>query len=124
MIFFKYSFTSSQSTSIQNSGFDSSEEQPLADVLGNEGSDDDGDLPMSEPGDGSNAPHLRDSQLLLIPARASGVAMYIDLHGHASKRGCFIYGNYFEDEDTQVTCFLVALVFCCIVFYFVSPPVM
>ncbi|BFZ00186.1 hypothetical protein BsWGS_03224 [Bradybaena similaris] len=94
--------------SFQNSGFDSSEEQPLTDVPGNEGSDDDGDLRMSEPGDGSNAPHLRDAQLLLIPARASGVAMYIDLHGHASKRGCFIYGNYFEDEDTQVENILFA----------------
>lgn len=76
--------------------------------LGNEGSDDEGggegDLDFLEggDGDGSNAPHLRDPALLNIPPHASGVAIYVDLHGHASKRGCFIYGNYFENEDIQV----------------------
>lgn len=26
----------------------------------------------------------------------------MDLHAHAQKRGCFIYGNHFDDFDAQV----------------------
>merc|ERR550534_100434 len=31
---------------------------------------------------------------------------YIDLHGHASKRGIFIYGNHFKDTRQQTECLL------------------
>jgi hypothetical protein len=27
----------------------------------------------------------------------------MDLHAHAGKRGCFIYGNHFESFEQQVT---------------------
>jgi len=33
--------------------------------------------------------------------KESGIAFYVDLHAHATKRGCFIYGNYFRDETEQ-----------------------
>ncbi|XP_059837724.1 cytosolic carboxypeptidase-like protein 5 isoform X2 [Hypanus sabinus] len=37
-----------------------------------------------------------------IPPHESGIAYYVDLHGHASKRGCFMYGNCLPSESNQV----------------------
>ena len=36
----------------------------------------------------------------------SGLFMYIDIHGHASKRGIFMYGNYFDDTETKTDALL------------------
>lgn len=35
-----------------------------------------------------------------------GLGFYVDLHGHASKRGCFMYGNHIEEEEKYVQCLL------------------
>lgn len=46
-------------------------------------------------------------------ARTNQLVMYLDLHAHASKRGCFIYGNVMDNLDVQVQnqlfCRLIAL---------------
>lgn len=71
--------------------------------IGNEGSDDeDDDYVPSNISGVAKAAHLNDPKFLELTPDESGIAFYVDLHGHASKRGCFIYGNYFENEDTQV----------------------
>ncbi|XP_063718437.1 cytosolic carboxypeptidase-like protein 5 isoform X2 [Symsagittifera roscoffensis] len=37
-----------------------------------------------------------------IGNKSSGIAYYVDLHGHASKRGCFMYGNHMENMADHV----------------------
>lgn len=37
----------------------------------------------------------------------SGLYMYIDMHGHASKKGIFMYGNHFEDIEKSVECMML-----------------
>jgi hypothetical protein len=36
----------------------------------------------------------------------SGLFMYIDIHGHASKRGIFMYGNHFPNPETKISSLL------------------
>ncbi|XP_015430742.1 PREDICTED: cytosolic carboxypeptidase-like protein 5 [Dufourea novaeangliae] len=42
-----------------------------------------------------------------LPKEDSGLYLYVDLHGHASKKGVFMYGNYFENADDTITCMLL-----------------
>lgn len=35
-------------------------------------------------------------------AKNKKLCMYLDMHAHASKRGCFIYGNVLETVNDQV----------------------
>ena len=63
-------------------------------------------------------PHLQPSiyaskSLLDYYASIGKLALYLDFHAHASKRGCFIYGNVMgslEDQiQNQMFCRLIAL---------------
>lgn len=51
--------------------------------------------------------------LLDMYASQNRLSMYLDLHSHASKRGCFIYGNVMDTVEEQVQnqlyCNLIAL---------------
>ena len=44
----------------------------------------------------------------VIAQNSSGIALYVDLHAHATKRGCFFYGNYITDLTQQVENMLYA----------------
>lgn len=35
------------------------------------------------------------------------VAVYVDLHAHATKRGCFMYGNHFATDSEHAECMLL-----------------
>lgn len=43
-----------------------------------------------------------------VNCNESGLFLYCDLHGHASKKGIFMYGNHFDDVERGVECMLLA----------------
>nr|CAH7757333.1 unnamed protein product [Callosobruchus chinensis] len=42
-----------------------------------------------------------------VNSNESGIFIYLDLHGHASKKGVFMYGNHFDDVERNVECMLL-----------------
>lgn len=46
----------------------------------------------------------------LLTTKTSGIAFYVDLHAHATKRGVFMYGNYFGNALEQAENMLFAKV--------------
>ncbi|XP_023718952.1 cytosolic carboxypeptidase-like protein 5 isoform X1 [Cryptotermes secundus] len=52
-------------------------------------------------------PNKVDSKKITITPEDSGLYLYVDLHGHASKKGIFMYGNYFEDTEDSIECMLL-----------------
>ena len=44
--------------------------------------------------------HVNESEFMLA-TKQSGVGFYVDLHAHATKRGVFMYGNYFNNVVEQ-----------------------
>jgi hypothetical protein len=49
-----------------------------------------------------SVPDFSDSISSLKCQQESGLAFYVDLHGHANKQGCFMYGNHFDDIEEQM----------------------
>lgn len=45
---------------------------------------------------------------LNLPSIDKGrVALYVDLHAHATKRGCFMYGNHFSSLEDHAECMVL-----------------
>lgn len=49
--------------------------------------------------------HACNKPVRQLSTEQSGLFLYVDIHGHASKRGIFMYGNHFKDMETKVSVF-------------------
>jgi len=60
-----------------------------------------------EPPKETKDPVSDDDKNKVVLSKNSGIFMYVDIHGHASKRGIFMYGNHFGEMEHQVGCMLL-----------------
>lgn len=75
----------------------------------------DGSEDLSKESKNDNATEVRTSDKLTATGVGeiskssdnSGLYLYIDLHGHASKKGVFMYGNHFTDSEDTIQCMLL-----------------
>ena len=64
-------------------------------------------------GEAAAAPEVPDTKMenkmdaVPRPSSDSGLFLYVDVHGHASKRGIFMYGNHFEETEAKVESMLL-----------------
>ncbi|XP_037083863.1 cytosolic carboxypeptidase-like protein 5 [Pollicipes pollicipes] len=57
---------------------------------------------------GGSASTVDSGETTAVPSDGdSNLFLYVDMHGHASKRGCFMYGNHFSSEETMLDCMLL-----------------
>ncbi|XP_053603263.1 cytosolic carboxypeptidase-like protein 5 isoform X2 [Plodia interpunctella] len=64
-------------------------------------------VPRNKKKQSSPPPIRRETNLKEYKEPESGLYLYIDLHGHASKKGIFMYGNHFDDLESSVECMLL-----------------
>lgn len=56
---------------------------------------------------GNNVGNCLNSTKPTLDPSKSGLFLYMDMHGHASKKGIFMYGNHFDDMEQLVECMLL-----------------
>ena len=65
------------------------------------------DKPRPPTKDSSSLHSDSDSNTRTSKPQDRNLALYVDLHAHATKRGCFMYGNHFKDASSQSDCMLL-----------------